>query len=281
MSTLQEVNAANTDESPQADALREMMIGKLWEMGAIRSDRVAEVFRAVPRHLFAPGAPLEAVYAATDTVVVKRDEHGVTINTVTAPELQTFMLEQADLRPGMNADDGGPDDPHISDGVLGTQWAEVWSGVTIGGGESFETLQFWLATTFPGFCRLTADTDQGSCLVDPGNQWYDLTVLDGDSFAYLTTRKVGLRKAEFGVHAFGPHALAAAEAMAEQVRVWDRNRRGGPGPDFAVWPKDTPDERLPEGLIIDKRHTRVTICWPAVPGCRGSGGPARSGRLCA
>lgn len=51
--------------------------------------------------------------------------------------------------------------------MLGTQRAEVWSGVTIGGMESFETLQFWLATTFPGFCRLTADANQGSCLVDP------------------------------------------------------------------------------------------------------------------
>ena len=34
---------------------------------------------------------------------VKWDEHGVPISTVSAPELQAFMLEQADLRPGMNA----------------------------------------------------------------------------------------------------------------------------------------------------------------------------------
>ncbi|MGH3983614.1 MAG: hypothetical protein ACRDST_13265, partial [Pseudonocardiaceae bacterium] len=54
-------------------------------MGAIRSDRVAEVFRAVPRHLFTPGAPLKEVYTPTAAVHVKRDEHGVPISTVSAP----------------------------------------------------------------------------------------------------------------------------------------------------------------------------------------------------
>lgn len=414
MSTLRDSKVSNPNESPQVEALREMMISKLREMVAIRSDRVAEVFRAVPRHLFTPGAPLEEVYTFTAAVHVKWDEHGVPISTVSAPELQAFMLEQADIRPGMNAleigsggvnaammswlvgpegtvttvdidpdvtgrasslldaagysrvnvvladaengvpeyapydriivtvsawdippawveqlapggrivvplrmrgltrslaldcngdhlvsrsamicgfvqmqgagahqervlpvrgtqirlrfDDGWPggDHHHELDSVLGTQRAEVWSGVTIGGRESFETLQFWVATTFPGFCRLAADADQGSVLVDPGNQWYDLAAVDGDSFTYLTTRRVGPGKSEFGAHAFGPHAPAVAEAMVEQVCVWDRNRRGGPGPDFAVWPKDTPDERLPEGIVINKRHTRVTISWPAV-----------------
>lgn len=425
MSTLRDMNVGAAPEVPQDEALRETMIGKLHEMGAIRSDHVAEVFRAVPRHLFAPGAPLEDVYNPTDTVYVKRNEHGVAISSVTAPELQAFMLEQADIRPGMNAleigsggvnaammswlvgsegtvttididpdvtgrasslldaagyarvnvvladaengvpeqapydriivtvsawdippawveqlapggrivvplrmrgltrslaldrdgdhlvsrsamicgfvrmqgagahqervlpvrgtqirlrfDDGWPggDHPHELDGVLGTQRAEVWSGVTIGGRESFETLQFWVATTFPGFCRLAADAGQGAVLVDPGNQWYDLAAVDDDSFTYLTTRRVGPGKSEFGAHAFGPHARAVAEAMVEQVRVWDRDRRGGSGPDFAVWPKDTPDEALPQGLIINKRYNRVTISWPAATiGASGQGNPA-------
>jgi Protein-L-isoaspartate(D-aspartate) O-methyltransferase (PCMT) len=63
------MKASDTDETTHADTLREMMISKLREMGAIRSDRIADAFRAVPRHLFAPGAPLEAVYAATGSVV--------------------------------------------------------------------------------------------------------------------------------------------------------------------------------------------------------------------
>jgi protein-L-isoaspartate(D-aspartate) O-methyltransferase len=407
----------DADEAARAEPLREAMIGKLREMGAIRSDRVAEVFRAVPRHLFTPGAPREKVYTPTAAVHVKCDEHGVPISTVSAPELQAFMLEQADLRPGMNVleigsggvnaammawlvggegtvttvdidpdvtdrasrlldtagyarvnvvladaehgvpehapydriivtvgawdippawldqlapdgrlvvplrmrgltrslaldrdgdhlvsrsamicgfvkiqgaganqerllglrgiesstqiglrfDDGWPDDcpPALGD-VLDTRRAEVWSGVTIGGRESFDTLQFWLATTFPGFCRLTATAEHNPVLVDSGKQWYDLAAVEGDSFAYLATRRAGPATSEFGAHAFGPHAQTVAEAFVEQMRIWDRDRRGGAGPEFTVWSKDTPDERLPAGLVINKRHTRVTISWPAV-----------------
>ncbi len=405
------MSASDTDETTHADALREAMIGELREMGTIRSDQVADAFRAVPRHLFAPGAPLEAVYAATSSVVTKRDDHGVAISSVSAPELQAFMLEQAALRPGMTVleigsggynaallaelvgsegtvttvdidsevtdraaslldaagysrvtvvlgdaetgvaehapynriivtagawdippawveqlgeggrivvplrmrgltrslalerdgnrlvsrsamvcgfvrmrgagvhqerllllrgteiglrfDDGGPDDPHLLDGVLGTERVEVWSGVRIGRAESFDTLQFWLATTVPGFCLLAADTARDPGLVAPGNRWFNLAALDGGSFAYLTTRPAGLGKVEFGAHAYGPHARAVAEAMAEQVRQWDRDQRRGPGPTFALWPMSTPDECLPDGLVIDKRYHRVTISWPA------------------
>lgn len=404
-------NPTDTAETTHADSLRETMVGELREMGTIRTDRVAEVVRAVPRHLFAPGAPLEAVYAATTSVVTKRDAHGVPISSVSAPELQAFMLEQGAIRPGMNVleigsggynaallaelvgsegtvttvdidpevtvrarslldaagysrvnvvladaetgvpehapydriivtvgawdippawvkqladdgrivvplrmrgltrslalerdgdrlvsrsamicgfvrmqgagahqerllllrgevtklrfDDGGPDDPHLLDGVLGTERAEVWSGVTVGRMESFDTLQFWLATSLAGFCLLAADAAEGSGLVDPGNRWFNLAAVEGDSFAYLVSRPAGEGAVEFGSHSFGPHAPAAAEAMAEEVRVWDRDQRAGAGPNFAVSPTGTPDKPLSGELVIGKRHTRITISWPA------------------
>lgn len=76
-------------------------------------------------------------------------------------------------------------------------------------------------------------------------------------------RPAGPGRVEFGAHAFGSHALTVAQAMVEQVRVWDRDHRGGPGPDFALWPTDTPDEALL--LNISKRYNHVTIFWPAAP----------------
>lgn len=82
---------------------------------------------------------------------------------------------------GLRFDGGGPDDPHRLDGVLGTERAEVWSGVTIGRAESFDTLQFWLATTLPGFCLLAVDAQQDPGLVAPGNRWFNLAAVDGDS----------------------------------------------------------------------------------------------------
>jgi protein-L-isoaspartate(D-aspartate) O-methyltransferase len=384
------------------------MVAELRELDVVSSDHVVNALRAVPRHLFAPEAPLAEAYAARTAVITKRDEHGVAVSSVSAPEIQAFMLEQADVRPGMNVleigsggynaaliaevvgatgsvttvdidpevtgrasalltatgysqvnvvladaeqgvpdhgpydriivtvgawdippawidqlsddgrivvplrmrgltrsiafdrvedhlisrsamvcgfvkvqgagaheelllllrgtdvglrfDDSGPVDPHELDGVLGTARADVWAGVTVGRMESFETLQFWLATSLPGFCLLAVDADHADGLVEPGNRWFNLATVWGDSFAYLVSRPTQ-DGAELGAHAFGPHASATAEALAEQVQAWDRDQRNESGPTFAVWPKGTPDEQL-DGLVIDKRHSRITISWP-------------------
>lgn len=136
--------------------------------------------------------------------------------------------------------------------------------MTIGSTESFETLQLWLATAFPGFGKLRADVDQRSIMVDEGNMWSDCAAVADHSVAYLTIRRVEPGVSEFGAHAFGPHATRLAETMAEQIRIWDREHRHGPGPSFAVWPSP-PRERLPKVLIIPKRHHCITISWPTPP----------------
>jgi protein-L-isoaspartate(D-aspartate) O-methyltransferase len=81
--------------------LRVAMVEQLWLLDGIRSETVAAAFRAVPRHAFAPGTPLEQVYDATRTAVwPKRDETGRMISTVSAAHIQAVQLEQADIRPG-------------------------------------------------------------------------------------------------------------------------------------------------------------------------------------
>lgn len=92
-------------EPAQADALRARLVDKIIAQraelnNAVLSSEVEAALRAVPRHLFAPGVPLEQAYA-NDTVVTKRDEHGVSLSSVSAPWLQAMMLEQAQIRPGM------------------------------------------------------------------------------------------------------------------------------------------------------------------------------------
>lgn len=84
-----------------ADARRGAMVAALRELSAIRSDQVADAFRAVPRHLFAPGEPLESVYAADSALVTKRDQHGGAVSTVSSAHIQATMLEQAQLGAGM------------------------------------------------------------------------------------------------------------------------------------------------------------------------------------
>lgn len=388
-------------------ALRSAMVAELRDVGSIHCERVLDAFRVVPRHLFAPGVPLEDVYATAEAVVTKRNEHGVPVSSVSAPSIQAAMLVQADVRPGMNVleigsggcnaallaelvgpdggvtsvdidaevteraraflgaagysrvevvladaefgvpqrapydrilvtvgawdvppawvdqlvgggrlvvplrmrglsrslaldrvgrhlvsrsvvlcgfvamrgigayaerlvrvgqdvglrldEDTGPADPARFDGLLDTDRAEAWTGVTLEYREPFDTLQLWLATSMPGLCRFVG---RGDGLVDEGNRWFGLAAVVEDSLAYLVARPARQGVAEFGAHAFGPRAAGAAEAMAEQIRVWDRDQRGGPGPTFAVFGRDTPDESLPAGAVIDKRHTRVVISWP-------------------
>ncbi|MER7793519.1 methyltransferase, FxLD system [Streptomyces sp. NPDC097640] len=83
------------------DTLRADMVRALRDQDAITSESVAAAFAAVPRHRFAPDAPLELAYDLHRTVPVKKDEHGLDISVMSAAHLQAVMLEQTDVEPGM------------------------------------------------------------------------------------------------------------------------------------------------------------------------------------
>jgi len=414
MSTLRDINPSDTDEISRAAELRDAMVRELHELGAIHAERVAEAFRAVPRHLFAPEASLENVYAANRSVVTKTDDNGAAISSVSAPSIQATMLEQANLRPGMRVLEVGSGgynaaliaelvgdtgevttvdiDPDVADrarrylaeagydrvnvvvadaenGVperapfdriivtagawdIPSAWAdqlaaggrlvvplrlrgltrsfvfereaghwvsrghhlcgfvpmqgsgaheeqmvlihgddvglkvegghstsadrlgaalaqpqvERWSDVTVGGMEPFDDLDFWLATTLPQFGILTAQPAAVEAgLVGKWARWGAPTAVAEDSFAYRTLKRVDpdTKRSEFGVFAHGPHADTLAESMADLIRVWDHDHRGGPGPQIEAYPATTPDADLPDGLVITKTHMRVVISWPA------------------
>ncbi|MFI8811361.1 MULTISPECIES: methyltransferase, FxLD system [unclassified Streptomyces] len=165
---------------------------------------------------------------------------------------------------GLRFDDGLPADPSRLDNVVRTPRSENWSGVTIGRQESFDTLQMHLASALDGFCIMAVDPDLDTGLVAPANKWFSMAAVDEESFAYVTTRRTpDDASVEFGVHAFGPDADALAERVSEQVRTWDRERRGGPGPVISVFPANTADDQLPGERVIAKHHCRVTFSWPS------------------
>lgn len=83
----------------QGAEFRSALVDKLRAEGVLTSSVVERAFRRVPRHLFLPGLPLEEAYA-DDAPVVKRDEHGVIVSSVSAPGIIAFMLEQLHVRPG-------------------------------------------------------------------------------------------------------------------------------------------------------------------------------------
>jgi protein-L-isoaspartate(D-aspartate) O-methyltransferase len=89
-------------ERDEAARLRNKVIDELTADGTITSPEIEAVMRRVPRHAFAPEASLEEAYSTYNAVITKKNEHGVAISSVSAPQIQAMMLEQAAVKPGMN-----------------------------------------------------------------------------------------------------------------------------------------------------------------------------------
>lgn len=84
-----------------AAALRTAMAAELQD-NAFTDPRVGAALRAVPRHLFAPGEPLETAYAADRIIQVKQAAGGLVTSSLSSAHIQAVMLQQAGLEPGMN-----------------------------------------------------------------------------------------------------------------------------------------------------------------------------------
>ncbi|NEA27656.1 methyltransferase, FxLD system [Actinomadura bangladeshensis] len=82
-----------------ATRLRNALVDKLRDEGTVRSERVEAALRAVPRHAFVPGVPLEQAYA-DDAVYTKQDSAGVSISAASQPTVAAMMLEQLQPAPG-------------------------------------------------------------------------------------------------------------------------------------------------------------------------------------
>lgn len=159
--------------------------------------------------------------------------------------------------------DGGPGNPGLLDGVLATERAAVWSGITIRHGISFADLHLWFAGFLAGFCKLAAD--EGTELAEERGTWFPFGVVRGDSFAYLAVRPA-LEGAgvQFGARAYGAHGEVAATAMVEQIHAWDRRARRGRAPMFAFWPGGTDRTHGGEHVAaFATTHGSITISWPA------------------
>lgn len=86
-----------------AEQWRAAMVDALREPGALGgqslSPEVERALRTVPRHVFAPEVDLEQAYDPFTAVVTKYDQHGAAISSVSAPQVQAMMLQQAQLQP--------------------------------------------------------------------------------------------------------------------------------------------------------------------------------------
>jgi protein-L-isoaspartate(D-aspartate) O-methyltransferase len=98
VTTVTRVNSDTIETNPQD--LRNRFVDRLVEDGSIRTPRVEEAMRTVPRHLFVPHASLEKAYSNT-TVDTKFDNAGRPISCASQPNIVATMLEQLQIEPGM------------------------------------------------------------------------------------------------------------------------------------------------------------------------------------
>lgn len=89
-------------DADRAAELRAELADELRAQGKIITRAVEDAIRRVPRERFMPDdTDLAVAYGFDNSVITKRDQHGVAISSVSAAYIQARMLEQAELRPGM------------------------------------------------------------------------------------------------------------------------------------------------------------------------------------
>ncbi|MET9611822.1 methyltransferase, FxLD system [Kitasatospora indigofera] len=193
------------------------------------------------------------------------------------------VLADGGLR--LRFEDGEAGDTAGVDEALRGPRYEVATGVTMGAGVYFGSLQLFAATTLPGFCRLAAGQEPKDGVTGIG-KGQDVPAILGDaSLAYLACVQVrdGDRPEdkewEWGVHAFGEYGPQLAERLAETVQAWDRQVRADDNskhtdPTLTVHPASTPGELLAAGRVLEKGPCRLVFRWPARIGQDPSGAAA-------
>ncbi|WP_182874946.1 methyltransferase, FxLD system [Microbispora sp. H10670] len=149
-------------------------------------------------------------------------------------------------------------------GVLDLPRVQARSGVTIGEAQPSDDQDVWLAATVPGFCLLVADqTAIDTDVVRLSWPYGSPACVNRNTLAYRgmpvpVDGRDGVR--EFVTYAHGPDAEQVAAFLAGQITAWDA--AGRPAPCLRVYPAGTSDADLPDGYVLDKRHSRLVISWP-------------------
>jgi protein-L-isoaspartate(D-aspartate) O-methyltransferase len=164
--------SAATPASPvrSADELREEMVTTLVEKNAVRSPEIIRALRAVPRHLVegpAGRVDVERVYDAFNVTLKKTGSDGVSISSVSAPQIQAYQLEQAQVRPGqrvLEVGSGGVNAAYLAelvgpDGLVVTM--DIDEEITA------RATKFLTATGYPQVKVITGDAGFGAASYGP------------------------------------------------------------------------------------------------------------------
>lgn len=164
----------------------------------------------------------------------------------------------------LRVDDGPQPDQAALTAALRGERHEVWTGVTVGVTEGTRpVVDVWLATVLDAYGRLHVDTTVpeygGELCPLPGGSPATWTK---DTLAYLTMRPVDGDPArfEYGIAWHGA-SREPADHCAEQMRVWGRHHRAGPGPVLLLYPAGF-GETPPAGRVLDRPGPQMVLHWP-------------------
>lgn len=185
-------------------------------------------------------------------------------------ERMPYLNDTPGQRVGLRLEDGPDLDAQPLREALTQKPTTVWSQVLVAYDEATDAQDLWLATRIDDWALLTADPGAVKAkIVKP--TWNHgtpaLIAPDGSGFAYRTLRRHPDRKDrwQFGAIAHGPTAPDTAQELCALMEEWDRHHRDEPGPDITLVPAGTPDDHLPSGRVVNKRHTRMVLNWTATP----------------
>ncbi|RKS68112.1 protein-L-isoaspartate(D-aspartate) O-methyltransferase [Actinomadura pelletieri DSM 43383] len=82
-----------------AEALRNALVDRLAEQGAVTAPEIGDAFRTVPREAFLPGVPIDRAYF-DGPVYTKADGGGTRISAASKPTVVAMMLHQLAAKPG-------------------------------------------------------------------------------------------------------------------------------------------------------------------------------------
>lgn len=90
---------ATGEAEEEARRRNEQLVAQLESTGTLRDPAVAEAFRAVQRHRFLPGRPLDEVYEDS-AIMTKVGERGLPLSSSSQPTIMAIMLQLLRLTPG-------------------------------------------------------------------------------------------------------------------------------------------------------------------------------------
>jgi protein-L-isoaspartate(D-aspartate) O-methyltransferase len=176
------------------------------------------------------------------------------------------QMRYVDIAHGVHLrlDEGQQIDPAAVAALFAQPREEAWAGVSLPPRTVLSDLDLWLATRLTReageFVVLTAQKAAvESGIVAPGWRFGAPATLDEGAFSYRSALRWTGRKFDLSATAHGPEAAAAAGRMVEHMHAW--LDAGSPPPALHVLPARTPDGDLPDGTVLDKRHSRIVLSF--------------------